>query len=71
VRGGEAIPEARRPRKDQPFYHLLAANAQGTYVAYVSEQNLVADVSGRPGTTPASPPSLAPSRTGATSWRRG
>jgi heat shock protein HspQ len=38
-----AIPEALRPRKDQPYYHLLAENAQTTYVAYVSEQNLLPD----------------------------
>jgi heat shock protein HspQ len=44
----EAIPEDSRPSKDQPFYHLLAENAQGAYVAYVSEQNLVADYSGLP-----------------------
>ena len=42
----EAIPEAVRPRKDQPFYHLLAENADSEYVAYVSEQNLVPDTSG-------------------------
>ena len=44
----EAIPAEIRPRKDQPFYHLLAENAETTYVAYVSEQNLVPDDSGRP-----------------------
>lgn len=44
----EAIPEHSRPRRDQPFYHLLAENDQGAYVAYVSEQNLVPDTSGRP-----------------------
>ena len=38
-----AIPEESRPRKDQPFYHLLAENEQGPYVAYVSEQNLLDD----------------------------
>lgn len=38
-----SIPEALRPRKDQPYYHLLAENARATYVAYVSEQNLVPD----------------------------
>ena len=38
-----AIPEALRPRKEQPYYHLLAENAQTSYVAYVSEQNLLAD----------------------------
>ena len=42
------IPEEVRPRKDQPFYHLLAENDQSSYVAYVSEQNLLADSSGEP-----------------------
>ncbi len=44
----QAIPEHIRPRKDQPFYHLLAENAETTYVAYVSEQNLVTDETGEP-----------------------
>ena len=44
----EAIPEELRPRKDQPFYHLLAENEDAYYVAYVSEQNLVVDDSGDP-----------------------
>ena len=39
----QSIPEELRPRKDQPFYHLLAQNAQTTYIAYVSEQNLLPD----------------------------
>ena len=39
----EAIPENIRPRKDQPFYHLLAENMESSYVAYVSQQNLVPD----------------------------
>lgn len=43
-----AIPQDVRPRRDQPFYHLLAESAQSTYVAYVSEQNLLPDVSGLP-----------------------
>jgi heat shock protein HspQ len=43
-----AIPEEIRPRKDQPFYHLLAENAETEYIAYVSEQNLLPDVSGEP-----------------------
>jgi heat shock protein HspQ len=43
-----AIPAELRPRKDQPFYHLLAENAETSYVAYVSEQNLQPDESGRP-----------------------
>ena len=41
-----SIPEDVRPRKDQPFYHLLAENEATTYVAYVSEQNLLRDDSG-------------------------
>ena len=44
----QAIPEGIRPRKDQPFYHLLAENAEAYYVAYVSEQNLEVDASGEP-----------------------
>lgn len=43
-----SIPEEVRPRKDQPYYHLLAENAETEYVAYVSEQNLLPDVSGEP-----------------------
>jgi len=37
----QAIPEEIRPRKDQPFYHLLAENDESSYIAYVSQQNLV------------------------------
>lgn len=44
----EAIPEHIRPRKDQPFYHLLAENAETQYIAYVSEQNLLPDDTGEP-----------------------
>lgn len=44
----EAIPETMRPSKDQPFYHLLAENADQSYVAYVSQQNLVRDDSDEP-----------------------
>ena len=44
----EAIPEAIRPAKEQPYYHLLAENAESTYVAYVSQQNLVRDESEEP-----------------------
>lgn len=43
-----SIPEDKRPRKDQPYYHLLAENEKTTYVAYVSEQNLVPDETGEP-----------------------
>jgi len=44
----QAIPVEVRPRKDQPFYHLLAENDQGSYNAYVSEQNLLPDDTGQP-----------------------
>ncbi len=43
-----SIPAEVRPRKDQPFYHLFAENAETEYVAYVSEQNLLADTSRDP-----------------------
>ncbi len=43
-----SIPLQQRPRKDQPFYHLLAENTETEYVAYVSEQNLLVDDSGSP-----------------------
>jgi heat shock protein HspQ len=44
----QAIPAELRPHREQPFYHLLAENAESTYVAYVSEQNLLPDDSGKP-----------------------
>lgn len=43
-----AIPQEVRPRKDQPFYHLLAENEDTEYVAYVSEQNLLVDETAEP-----------------------
>jgi len=49
----EAIPEQMRPKKDQPFYHLLAENMESTYVAYVSQQNLVPDSTDEPVDHPA------------------
>jgi len=49
----EAIPEEIRPDRDQPFYHLLAENAEASYVAYVSQQNLVTDDSAEPVDHPA------------------
>jgi heat shock protein HspQ len=49
----ESIPEDIRPRKDQPFYHLLAENAESSYVAYVSQQNLLHDDSDEPVEHPA------------------
>ena len=51
----EAIPAEVRPAKDQPFYHLLAENAESYYVAYVSEQNLLADDTGKPVSHPQVP----------------
>jgi heat shock protein HspQ len=43
-----AIPAEVRPAKDQPFYHLLAENTESSYVAYVSQQNLLPDDSDDP-----------------------
>ena len=60
-----SIPEGKRPRKEQPFYHLLAENAQGPYIAYVSEQNLVADYSGEPVHHPDIPDLFGPFKDGA------
>ena len=39
----QAIPAEARPSREQPFYHLLAENGESSYVAYVSQQNLLAD----------------------------
>jgi len=44
----EQIPEELRPRRDQPYYHLLADSEETSYVAYVSQQNLVIDGRGGP-----------------------
>lgn len=49
----QSIPADRRPSKDQPYYHLLAENDDGPYIAYVSEQNLQVDESGEPVSHPA------------------
>ena len=43
-----SIPEEVRPSREQPFYHLFAENAETEYVAYVSEQNLLPDETGKP-----------------------
>ena len=42
-----AITRRCQARKDQPFYHLLAENDTNAYTAYVSEQNLLIDESGK------------------------
>lgn len=60
----ENIPEESRPVKDQPFYHLLAENDQSYYVAYVSEQNLIADYSGEPVGHPDLPEMFGPMEDG-------
>lgn len=44
----ESIPKELRPKREQPFYHLLAENEESSYVAYVSQQNLIADGSAGP-----------------------
>lgn len=44
----QSIPTDVRPDRDQPYYHLLAENEESSYVAYVSQQNLVADTDGDP-----------------------
>ena len=60
----ESIPEDSRPAKKQPFYHLLAENDHSFYVAYVSEQNLVADYSGEPVEHPDIPDMFGPFQDG-------
>ena len=49
----QSIPEETRPAKDQPYYHLLAENAESSYVAYVSQQNLEGDAGEGPVEHPA------------------
>ena len=63
----EAIPAEVRPSKDQPFYHLLAENAESYYVAYVSEQNLLPTPRAARSAIRRSPSCSATSRTAATS----
>ena len=44
----ESIPAEVRPEREQPYYHLLAENGESSYVAYVSQQNLIEDGDGGP-----------------------
>ena len=44
----QSIPAEIRPHRDQPYYHLLAENEEESYVAYVSQQNLIGDADGGP-----------------------
>jgi heat shock protein HspQ len=49
----QSIPEHVRPKKDQPFYHLFAENSESSYIAYVSQQNLIDDAEHGPVSHPA------------------
>lgn len=51
----ESIPLEFRPTREQPFYHLLAENEESSYVAYVSQQNLLGDGDGGPVDHPSIP----------------
>ncbi|MFC4295988.1 heat shock protein HspQ [Novosphingobium tardum] len=44
----DSIPAEMRPSREQPFYHLFAENGDSSYVAYVSQQNLLDDGDGGP-----------------------
>ena len=44
----QSIPVESRPKRDQPFYHLLAENEDSSYVDYVSQQTLLGDSEGGP-----------------------
>lgn len=44
----DSIPQAIRPAREQPFYHLLAESDESYYVAYVSQQNLRPDAENGP-----------------------
>jgi len=41
-------PQGHASQREQPFYHLLAENEDSSYVAYVSQQNLLGDSEGGP-----------------------
>lgn len=51
----QSIPEPVRPAKNQPFYHLFAENSESSYIAYVSQQNLLPDHDQGPINHPAIP----------------
>lgn len=67
----EAIPENIRPDREQPFYHLFAENEEGSYVAYVSQQNLTADARGGPVEHPEVAQMFEPFENGRYRLRRG
>ena len=56
----EAIPQDVRPDRDQPYYHLFAESEEESYIAYVSQQNLVRDTEGDPVEHPALPQVFEP-----------
>ena len=66
----ESIPEDIRPRRDQPFYHLFAENEDSSYVAYVSQQNLIGDGEGGPVDHPTVPQLFEQFRDGRYRMRR-
>lgn len=66
-----SIPEEVRPIKEQPYYHLFAENSETTYVAYVSEQNLVPDTNDPPLRHPDIPEWFDVGEMGAFKLRRG
>ena len=66
-----AIPENIRPDREQPFYHLFAENEDGSYVAYVSQQNLIADAPGGPVEHPEVAQMFEPFENGRYRLRRG
>jgi heat shock protein HspQ len=51
----ESIPEEVRPGREQPFYHLLAESEDSSYIAYVSQQNLMDDAEDGPVEHPSLP----------------
>lgn len=51
----ESIPLEIRPTREQPYYHLLAEAEDSSYVAYVSQQNLMVDSEGGPVDHPSLP----------------
>jgi len=59
-----------RQRKDQPFYYLFAENEQTPYIAYVSEQNLLADTSDEPVSHPQLDDMFERDENGSYRWRR-
>jgi heat shock protein HspQ len=51
----ESIPTETRPTREQPYYHLFAENDESSYIAYVSQQNLLEDSASGPIEHPALP----------------